>query len=486
MSIHVRLSAEAQAKLDRDKRNSTLLSLVFSGLTISGISCLLGFWLLPKIEKIEPDIVIVSSPKHEPPTVPDPKPKNTSRNKPAPPANPMSRVIVSDALSHVSLPIVHTETISGTMGLAVETDFGGDVSIGDGVGIKGDFKPITGVMSKRCSQEDRLNRLREMGGREEAEAAVEKGLEWLKSTQKSDGSWSNKHVAAMTGFGVLAYLGRCETPTSEKYGDSCLLAITYLVDLGMKQDGKLSNNLNDKHWPYEHAIATYALCEAMTFGEKLNYTIPNLAEVTKKAVEVIIENQHEKTGGWDYAYDKTGGRGGDLSIAAWHIQALKAASHTGISFNKLKSAQKKASDYVKCMQGENGGFGYAKAHSGDGYAKLTGAGVLCLQMSEKGGDSTVRKGIKHILEFSKFDYNGKDSNLYAHYYESQAMMARGGADWKKYNEIFRDPLIDSQNADGSWKAPGSGGHYADLHYRSCLNILMLEVYYRFLPGTGAL
>ncbi len=486
MSLHVRLSAEAQAKLERDKRNSTLLSIVSAAITLIVIFCLLGFWLLPKIEDVGPEIVVISSPEKETPPDPYPDRPTPTRQNPSPPANPLSRVIVSHAVSHVSLPTIDTEKFNDTVGLAIDTDFGSDFNIGDGFDI-GTFKEVTlQTMSKRCSQTDRMNRLREMGGREEAEVAVEKGLEWLKATQKSDGSWSNKHVAAMTGFGVLAYLGRCETPASQKYGDSSTLAIAYLVDLGMRQSGKLSNNLSDKHWPYEHAIATYALCEAMTFSTQFNYTIPNLSEVTKKAVDVIIENQHEKSGGWDYAYDKTGGRGGDLSIAAWHIQALKAASHTEIPFNKLKSAQKKAMDYVKSMQGDNGGFGYTKAHSGNGYAKLTGAGVLCLQMSEKGNDSAIRKGVNHILEFSKFDYSGKDSNLYAHYYESQAMMARGGSDWKKYNEMFRDQLINSQNPDGSWKAPGSGGHYTDLHYRNCLNILMLEVYYRFLPATGAL
>jgi hypothetical protein len=342
------------------------------------------------------------------------------------------------------------------------------------------------VISKRCSQKDRLDRLKEMGGRVEAEAVVEKGLEWLKANQNADGSWSNKHTSAMTGFGVLAYLGRCETPDSKKYGDSCLKGIIYLVNLGLENDGKLTMNSSDKHWPYEHAIATYALCEAVTFCDMLKINIPNLEEIAEKSVNIIIENQHEKSGGWDYAYDTKGNRGGDLSIAAWQVQALKAASHTRLDFKGLKSAQKKAMEYVVNLQGESGGFGYAGKPSGEGYAKLTGAGVLCLQMSGKKYASEIRKGAKHIIELSKFDYAGKDSNLYTHYYESQAMMARGGSEWQKYNEMFRDQLIDSQNPDGGWKTPGSGGLYTNPHYRNCLNILMLEVYYRFLPGTGKL
>ncbi len=63
------------------------------------------------------------------------------------------------------------------------------------------------------------------------------------------------------------------------------------------------------------------------------------------------------------------------------------------------------------------------------------------------------------------------------------MMNRGGSEWETYNAMFRDQLIGNQNENGSWKP--SGGKPFEEHYRNCLNILMLEVYYRFLPGTGA-
>jgi hypothetical protein len=151
----------------------------------------------------------------------------------------------------------------------------------------------------------------------------------------------------------------------------------------------------------------------------------------------------------------------------------------------MAQAKRAALRYVESKQGANGGFGYTNAPSGESYAKLTGAGVLCLQMWGNENSPSVRKGAKHLVKFSKFDYLGKDSNLYSQYYDSQAMMARGGSEWRNYNEMFRDQLIDTQNPDGSWKVPGSGGRYTNAHYRNCLNILMLEVYYRFLPGTGS-
>jgi hypothetical protein len=488
MSIHVRLSEEAEDTLRRQKRDSTIVSVLFSVLIILAIFGILGFIALKVIpNEPEPGFGVTYIKSVVPPKPVAPKP-DAIHTKPAPPSDRVNSVIVSHSPSDISIPTLDVDVTNPSFGMSNDGFFEGPGNligkIGDGPGPG--FKNIIRVHGKRCSIDDRMARLREMGGRVESEATVERGLEWLKATQNPDGSWSNKHTSAMTGFGVLAYLGRCETPTSAKYGESCLLAITYLVNLGMQNDGKLTKNTADKHWPYEHAIATYALCEAVTFCDKLSIKIPNLNEITEKSVNVIIENQHERSGGWEYAYDTKGNRGGDLSIAAWHIQALKAASHTGLEIRGLKNAQSKAIDYVENLQGENGGFGYTGKPNGDGYAKLTGAGVLCLQMSGKKHESAIRKGAKHILALSKFDYDGKDSNLYAHYYESQAMMARGGSEWKKYNEMFQDQLINSQNPDGSWKMPGSGAAYANPHYRTCLNILMLEVYYRFLPGTGSL
>ena len=65
------------------------------------------------------------------------------------------------------------------------------------------------------------------------------------------------------------------------------------------------------------------------------------------------------------------------------------------------------------------------------------------------------------------------------------MINYGGKFWKEYNELFRDETLNAQNANGSWKLPGNTGHgNNNVHYVSCLATLMLEVYYRFLPGTG--
>ncbi len=374
--------------------------------------------------------------------------------------------------------------------------FGSGQGTGTGLGLGGGTGKLFGLipetMRKRCSKDDRLQRLKENGGTPECEEAVTKALRWMKANQKPDGSWGGGNSIAMTGLCLLAYFGHCETPASEEFGDSCMKAIVFLVDHGMKNDGKLANNFTSNSWPYEHSIATYALGEALTFCKELKVNIPGLTEVTEKAGQFIIDNQN-KNGGWAYLYATEGGHV-DVSVTGWHIQALKACSHTPIRYRGLNSCISKALNYINDCQHDNGGFGYVGKHpAGEvDYYTLTGVGMLCNQMWGKGSRTEVRKASKYILENTKFQYNYEFCDLYGHYYESQAMMQRGGDEWKKYNDIMRDELLENQDADGSWKVPGGGKKpravgavfMTDKVYRTALCTLMLEVYYRFLNTSG--
>jgi hypothetical protein len=492
MSLHAQPSPEAVARLHAQKRNSTLSSILISVLTTVLVALLLGVFLLPELGKTTQDFEVIYVKPVEPP-IKKPEVARLPRKNPAAPAKAMTPVIVSNIASPTSVPVPEVEVTTPSTDFGDADDFG-DSGDSDGIGPGDGFDPIRPELSKRCSKPDRLNRLAETGGNPACEEAVEKGLEWLKASQKPDGSWTNGNVPGMTGLALLAYLGRCETPVSEKYGESCLRAITWLVDLGMKQNGSLATNSASQPGPYEHAIATYALAEAVTFCKQVNVHVPNLMEVTQKAGQMIIDNQHPN-GGWAYNYATGTGAHTDLSVVAWQLQALKACQYTGLEFKGLTRAASRGLDYTGKMQNPNGGFGYNSPntqHAG-GYFSLTGAGVLSMQMWGRGSQAAARKGARYIEKESKFDYKTEFADLYGHYYEAQAMLNRGGQQWRKYNDMFRDQLLKNQASDGSWEQPGANGKVRgagtlfihNVHYRTTLAILMLEVYYRFLPGTGS-
>ncbi|GHC49964.1 prenyltransferase/squalene oxidase repeat-containing protein [Roseibacillus persicicus] len=486
MSLHAQLTPEAAERLRAQKRNSTLTSLLISILTIVLIGIILGIWAMASIVVDQPDIVTYKGSSNNDDTLEKKEINPSIQRKPSAPSSAMAKVIAANTTSPTAIPVPDVDVPLPSSDFGDGDDFGaGWGTGGDGGG--GGFGNIPADMRKRCSKADRLQRLAENGGNEQCEEAVMKALRWLKTKQKPNGSWGSEKPVAMTGLALLAYLGHCETPLSEEFGENVTNAMVFLVNNNMKQNGKSASDLQDKHWCYEHAIAMYALSESYTFCKqlKIEHVVPQLGEAVKAGTEWIIDNQ-TSAGGWDYAYN-TAGRPGDSSIVAWHLQALKAASATGTKFSKIKGTVSDGLDFLENTQAKNGGFGYGfnkKPVGTSGHFTLTGAGALCFQQHKGASNSKARAGIKYIDENSKFNFANREANLYEHYYSSQAMINHGGEQWKRYNKLFRDELIKNQRDDGSWPNPGGQGSHGDPVYTVSLATLMLEVYYRFLPGTG--
>lgn len=479
MSLHADLSPEAKERLATQKRLSSITSLIIALL----VTTLIGIILYIITIVLEKDEVAIEA-FYERPGKEEidwtPEKVNTSRAvKPTPPSGGApSRVITPFSATPISIPITFSETNNPS--------FGTDEGFGEGIGTgtPGGNKGLPrGTIKQRCNAADRAARLAASGGTSQCEEATLSALRWLKKTQNNDGSWDTKYQSAITGLALLAYLGHCETPESEEFGEAVFAATTFLVDLGMKNKGKLSTDLNDR-WSYEHAIATYALCESYSFSQMFGYQIPNLTEVTQSSVQWIINNQNE-IGGWNYKYEER--PRWDTSINAWHLQALKAAKNTGLEFKNLRRCTDAALQAVLDTQQDHGGFGYSKAGpsgSANGYFSLTGAGTLCVQQHKGNGHKSVSKGRRYMEKHNSFDFQ-KYANLYDHYYISQAMINLGGKPWKDYNALFRDELLKNQHAEGWWPEPAGNHHSAGKTYNTCLATLMLEVYYRYLPGTSA-
>lgn len=489
MSLHATLSPEAAEKLRAQKRNSTLASLLISILSIVLVGIILFIIGIAAINLEQPDIVTYKASSSNDDSLEVKEINPSIQRKPSAPSSSMAKVIAANTTSPTAIPVPDVDVPVPSSDFGDGDDFGaGWGTGGDGGG--GGFGNIPAEMRKRCSKADRLQRLAENGGNEACEDAVLKALRWLQKNQNKNGSFGGEKPVGMTGLALLAFLGHCETPLSEEFGDTVTNAMVYLVDNNIKQKGKSASDLGDKHWCYEHSIAMYALSESYTFCKQLNieHVVPHLAETVEAGILWIIENPSSaKGGGWAYSYDLNAA--GDSSIVAWQLQALKAASATGIRFPKMKRSIDNGLDFLELCQAENGGFGYRvnrkPVGSADGHFTLTGAGALCFQQHKGTSNSNARKGIKYLDGNAKFKFASKDNNFYEHYYASQAMINHGGNSWKNYNKLIRDELLKSQNKDGSWpKSTGPGGNN-DPVFSVSLATLMLEVYYRFLPGTGS-
>ncbi|MBS5509693.1 MAG: terpene cyclase/mutase family protein, partial [Akkermansia sp.] len=412
MSLHIESTEEALAALKQQRVKNLAAAVSVSALGVAMTGLLL--YLVNIITFLpEPPSIIVYPSENQGPEEPDTPELVRKATRPSnSPAGQQVKVIASNTSLHIAVPIPDLEQDAPTEEFFTGIEIGDGIAFDDGEGPGWD-KPDTDVLSKRCDLNDRMKRITENGGTPQCEEAVVKSLKWLQKQQNRDGSWGDgpqNYKCAMTGLSLLSYLAHCETPLSEDFGDTVLKGISFLVDQGMKSPViSLVPQMNEVS--YDHAIATYALCEAYTFCKQMDIpSIANLEQVAIKAVDQIMKGQNAN-GGWAYNYNTQPGTHTDLSVTGWNVQALKAAEHGGIkpSRGEIRAALRKAAMYCRKTALPDGLFSYQE-NGREPRASLVGVGVLSLQMCGSGSDSTARKGLDWMLKNTNQPFNWKANN----------------------------------------------------------------------------
>ena len=278
-----------------------------------------------------------------------------------------------------------------------------------------------------------------------------------------------------------------ETPESPEFGPTVKKGVDWILNNGTQVpraalDGEIRSRNTGV---YEHGIAAYALGEYYTMTKD-----DRVKDVFTQAIAHIIRVRRPMAAG---NMPTRKGPDSDTSVTGWQIQALKAAHLSQLNLPGVDESLDKAMLDLKRVNGPKGGFGYRTAS--DGYT-LTGAGVLCTYFWKGDKDQTVRNGVKFIIDKTEkaypVVYKSEKANLYAWYYHTQACLMFGGSAWTKWNKWFQDEITDNQiqkgEDAGSWPAiaakaagPQSDEKNAGPYYRTTLCLLMLEVYYRYMP-----
>jgi hypothetical protein len=124
MSIHVKPNAEAEKTLHKQKRNSTILSVVTSVLVVTLIALLLGVFLLPNLVKEVPVIVTYSATTQEETKEVVKKVQTNPARKPSAPSSSMAKVIAANATSPVSIPVPDVSADVPSVDYGSGDDFG--------------------------------------------------------------------------------------------------------------------------------------------------------------------------------------------------------------------------------------------------------------------------------------------------------------------------------------------------------------------------
>jgi hypothetical protein len=118
---------------------------------------------------------------------------------------------------------------------------------------------------------------------------------------------------------------------------------------------------------------------------------------------------------------------------------------------------------------------------------MTAEGLLMRQyLGAKREDAQLIAGANY-LRTRLPDFGQRDA--YYWYYATQVMFHMQGDHWNEWNNGLRDLLVTTQSKEGSvsgsWDpsrpSPDKWANGGGRHYLTCLNLLMLEVYYRHLP-----
>lgn len=340
--------------------------------------------------------------------------------------------------------------------------------------------PAALLFQNRPFEKDRLKAIETAGGEAASEETVLKSLRYLKNTQEPDGSWSRQRVG-MTGLGLLTFLGQGRTAADDEFGETILAAIIHLTDTAEKYRGKLASDFKDSRWPYEHAIATYAMTEAYLLCCELNQeNIPSLEPALELCGQFLINSQGEN-GGWNHAYQASTPGHRDISLTSWHLLALRSLELTGFKFRNLDRAKRRAQAFLVKTLESTPRLAFSK----------TAAAAHALQFSHSEPDAS-EKLIPKLVKSLKFDWDTADSDLYGNFFAAQALFHHDEESWASFQKLIIPSILKHQSKDGSFQPVNQGNPKAvreifasyasdspeDTHYRSCLATLILQTYYR--------
>jgi len=304
-----------------------------------------------------------------------------------------------------------------------------------------------------------------------ASQAIDKGLKFLLSTQKKDGSWDldgeGARVVPITSLALMAFMSKAQFPGSGPHGEELDRAKDFLLKYAKSRtDGYLGGSM------YEHGLATLALSElwGMTRNKEDDDAIQKALE---KAVDVIIRSQNPG-GGWRYQPQADGGE--DTSCTQTVFHCLASARQAGIMVPQETITR--VGKYLKGAQNaETGSLTYAPNGKAHGSFACTAGGTYSAQLAGMRDSEMVAAALRYIKEqFPGVITKGAGHYYYAHYYAIQAMVQAGDEYYAEWYPVIRDALISRQGENGAWH----GGKGVTSH-ETPMAIIILATPHRYIP-----
>ncbi|MBL8888661.1 MAG: hypothetical protein JNL67_01700 [Planctomycetaceae bacterium] len=390
-----------------------------------------------------------------------------------------------------------------------------------------DQQPMPPVYLRRAARQMADIEIR--GGSVETEQAVARGLTFLASIQKPDGSWNPRETGGgreqqilghnrqgagaqadtgITALAVLAFMADGSTHLAGPYQDQVRRGLEFLMQR-QQRGGSLAGSAQYYAQMYCHSMSLLALSEAyaLTGDERLRPTV-------QSGVTYSLETQNRAGGGWRYQPQEAG----DMSQFGWQAMALRSASLNGVALDE--NSQRLMQIFLqRHSRGTQGGL--ATYRVGEPTTPTMTAEALFsryllgerptrLQVEEATSEilgitvrsSTIDQAPAILTMQDCQNLPGRQvDNLYFWYYASlalrqatsdpamsdSALLHQG---WELWNKNLCTRLLSLQRSDGadsgSWDPESClWGGYGGRVYTTSLAVLCLQVYYRYdIPLEG--
>lgn len=308
--------------------------------------------------------------------------------------------------------------------------------------------------------------------KEQARSSIRKGLAYLKSVQRADGSWSDEMFPALTALPLWAYAGAGDIVDD---ADVMKRAAKFVTSKAQPDGGIYVPRQGAR----SGGLANYNTSVCMTALHALKDK--TMVSVVLKARRYIASTQLDVAGIHEggFGYDKaTGQPYSDMMNLAFAADAMRRTE----SVEELRPTSEKRADidwsaalsYANRMQQGDGGFVYNPRHAKAGvstnatgrvrmntYGSITYSGLLTMLHCQLDcADPRVKSAFDYLGRYWTLDENpGMGPNgLYFYYTIMARSLVAANADASlKHNGIsvpWRELLIKKlaslQRPDGSW------------------------------------
>ncbi len=325
--------------------------------------------------------------------------------------------------------------------------------------------------------------------KDEVDQAIARGIEFMASKQREDGAITDRQYdTTMTALAIMSMASTGITPGSTgEQGQVVRRALDFVLsDERIDKDGYYGNR--DGSRMYGHGIVSLMLTEMLGMGADREQD-QLIQRRCQQAIGLILSAQsnpkpRQYRGGWRYTPNSNDA---DLSVSVWQLMALRSAKNDGLSVptEAITSAVEYLQrSYTSRMDGNGqptervAGFSYLPENRNPTFA-MTAAGLLAMQVCGQ-YDSPLVVGAADWLEKNPPKWNERFF-FYGTYYYAQGMHQRGGAFAEVAENNVKKLLLERQQPNGAWTAPGGEEAGAGAVYTTSMAVLSLSVKYHYLP-----